>query len=299
MTGPAAPVLVAGAAGGRQGSTGRHLVDLLLARGQPLRALVRVDDDRAARLRGLGAEVVTGDLREIADLVPALRGVRRAYFTYPVTHGLVDAAGAVAVAAREAGVERVVAVSQLAAGPEAGTPHMRQHWVAEQVLDRFGIGAVHLRAGVFFENLAVVAEASGWRELALPLGPADTVLPLVAAADVARVAAGLLLDPGPVDPVQWLTGEVLSIGEVAAAMGAALGRDLPYRDVDPEGWRATAVDLYRDDRAVAHLTALWALFRTIGSGHSLYRVTEVIERVGGAPPGTLADHLRDRLVQPA
>ncbi|MCO1655102.1 NmrA family NAD(P)-binding protein [Pseudonocardia sp. S2-4] len=288
------PVLVTGAAGGRQGSTGRHVVDLLLARGLGVRALVRVDDERAAALRALGAEVVVGDLREIADLGPALRGVRRAFLTYPVTHGLVDATGAFAVAAREAGLERVVDVSQLAADPGAGTPHMRQHWVAEQVLDRFEVGAVHLRAGVFFENLAVVAAAAGYRELALPLGPPDTVLPLVAAEDVARVAAGLLVDPDPVEPVYRLTGQVLSVRGVVEAFGAALGHEVDYVDVAPEAWRAAADDLYRDDRAVEHLTALWAMFRMFGSVHELYRVSEEIERIGGRPPRRLADHLRGR-----
>jgi uncharacterized protein YbjT (DUF2867 family) len=289
------PILVTGAAGGRQGSTGRHVVDLLLARGLPVRAFVRVDDERAAALRDLGAEVVVGDLRDIADVGPALRGVRRAFLTYPVTRGLVDATGAVAVAAREAGVERVVAVSQLAADPGPGTtPHMRQHWVAERVLDRFGVGAVHLRAAVFFENLAVVAAAAGNRELALPLGPPDTVLPLVAAEDVARVAAGLLADPGPVEPVHLLTGQVLAVREVVAAFSAALGHEVAYVDVEPEAWRAVAHDLYRDDRAVEHLMALWAMFRAFGSVHELYRVGEEIERIGGRPPMQLADHLRGR-----
>jgi uncharacterized protein YbjT (DUF2867 family) len=286
------PILVTGAAGGRQGSTGRHVVDLLRAAGHPVRAFVRTDDDRAAALRGLGAEVVVGDLRDIADLGPALRGVRRAFLTYPVTHGLVDATGAFAVAAREAGLERVVAVSQLAADPAAGTPHMRQHWVAERVLDRFDVGAVHLRAGVFFENLAVVAAAADHRELALPLGPPDTVLPLVAAQDVARVAAGALLDPGPVEPVLRLTGEVLTVREVVAAFGAALGRQVDYVDVAPDEWRARAHDLYRDDRAVEHLTALWAMFKEIGALHELYEVTPEIERFGGRPPARLAEHLR-------
>jgi uncharacterized protein YbjT (DUF2867 family) len=285
------PILVTGAAGGLQGATGRRVVDLLLDRGQPVRAFVRADDERADALRRRGAEVVAGDLREIADLGPALRGVRRAYLTYPVTRGLVDATGAFAVAAREAGLERVVSVSQLAADPGAGTPHMRQHWVAEQVLDRFDVGAVHLRAAVFFENLTVVLAASGHRELALPLGPPDTVLPLIAAEDVARVAAGVLLDPGPVEPVLRLTGQVLAVREIVRAFGAALGREVGYVDVDPEAWRAGAADLYRDDRAVEHLSALWAMFREIGSVHELYRVSEEIERIGGQPPRQLAEHL--------
>jgi uncharacterized protein YbjT (DUF2867 family) len=281
------PVLVTGAAGGRQGSTGRLVLDLLRERGVPVRAFVHTDDERAAALRASGVEVVVGDVRDIADIGPALRGVRGAFFTYPVTWGMVDAAGAFAVAARAAGLERVVAVSQLAADPAAGTPHMRQHWVAEQVLDHAGVGAVHLRAAVFFENLAVQVAARG--ELALPLGSAQTVLPLIAAADVARVAAGLLVDPEPVDPVHWLTGDVRTAAEAAAAFGVG------YRDLPAPEWMAGATALYRDDRAVQHLTELWALLKAIGAGHELYEVSAAVERVGGRAPTALEDFVGERV----
>lgn len=296
-TGPdTAPVLVTGAAGGQQGSTGRHVVRLLRERGHAVRAFVHTDDARAQALRELGAEVVVGDLREITDVRAAVRGVRRAYFTYPVTHGLMEATGAFAAAARHEGLERVVEVSQLAASPEAGTPRMRLHWVSEQVFDWAGVGAVHLRAGVFFENLGFLvaaARAAGSRELALPLGPPDTVLPLVAGTDVARVAAGLLTDPEPVsDPVVLLTGQVLTIGEATATFAAARGEPLAYTDVPPEEWRKRAMDLYRDTHTVEHLTKLWDLFRAIGSHHELYQVTDSIPCHGGSPPGTLTEYTR-------
>ncbi|MEU4546660.1 NAD(P)H-binding protein [Nonomuraea dietziae] len=264
-------ILVTGAAGGPQGSTGRQVVELLLERGEAVRAFVHSDDHRAEELRKLGAEVVVGDLREISSVRPAVRGVRRAFFTYPVTAGLLDATSVFAAAAREEGVERVVEVSQLDAGPEAGTPRMRRHWVSEQVFDWAGVGAVHLRAAVFFENLAVVATAGDGGELALPLGSRDTLLPLVAAADVARAGARLLLEPGPVDPICLLTGQMATIGQVADAMG------LRYVDLPPEQWEERAMAVYGDPYAVEHLSHLWAIFRFIGSAdHPLYRVT--IER---------------------
>ncbi|MDJ1135031.1 NAD(P)H-binding protein [Streptomyces iconiensis] len=291
-----APILVTGAAGGQQGSTGRHVVRLLREQGRAVRAFVHTDDARAAELRGLGAEVVAGDLREITDVLAAVRGVRRAYFTYPVTAGFMEATGAFAAAARREGLERVVEVSQLAASPEAGTPRMRLHWVSEQVFDWADVGAVHLRAGVFFENLdflVTAARAAGSRQLALPLGGSDTVLPLVAGTDVARVAAGLLTGHGPgTDPVVLLTGQVLTVAEATATFAEGRGEALTYADIPPGEWRQYAMDLYRDTTTVEHLTKLWDLFRAIGSHHELYQVTESIERFGGEPPRTLADFTR-------
>jgi uncharacterized protein YbjT (DUF2867 family) len=284
------PILVTGAAGGSQGSTGRIVTRLLRDRGLPVRAFVHTDDERCDGLRELGADVVAGDLREIASVLPAVSGVRTAFFTYPVTGGLLDAAAAMAAASRLHGVRQVVEVSQLAAAPDAPTPHMRQHWLAEQVFDRADIGAVHLRAAVFFENLAVLV-AAGDGQLALPLGPEDTVIPLVAAADVARVAAGMLGGTAPaggIDPVCRLTGDVRSIGEIAAAFTAG-GSPVRYADIDPREWERRALGIYRDPHTVEHLSKLWEIFKIIGSGHDLYQVTDVIEQAGGRPPVKLSE----------
>jgi uncharacterized protein YbjT (DUF2867 family) len=68
-------VLVTGA-----GGVGRLVVERLRTQDVPVRVLVRRDDDRAAAVRALGAEVVTGDLPRPDTVAGALDGVRRAYF---------------------------------------------------------------------------------------------------------------------------------------------------------------------------------------------------------------------------
>ena len=86
------PILVTGAAGGMQGSTGRQVTSLLLEQGIAVRALVHKLDSRSDELRRQGAEVVEGDLLNPASAQAAMRNVKRAYFTYPVADGLLEAA---------------------------------------------------------------------------------------------------------------------------------------------------------------------------------------------------------------
>ena len=62
------PILVTSAAGGRQGKTGRHVSERLLARGVPVRAFVHTIDERSERLRALGAEIVQGDFLDIRSV---------------------------------------------------------------------------------------------------------------------------------------------------------------------------------------------------------------------------------------
>ncbi|HUO40915.1 MAG TPA: NAD(P)H-binding protein, partial [Mycobacterium sp.] len=156
-----APILVTGAAGGSQGSTGFHVTRSLLEQGRPVRAFVHRLDDRSDRLSALGADVVEGDLHDVRSVTGAMAGIRRAYFAYPVQSGLLEAAAAFGHAARAAGVEQVVNLSQwLQPGDEQPTPHQTRHWLTERVFEWAEVGAVHLDATVFYENLRVWALGS-------------------------------------------------------------------------------------------------------------------------------------------
>ena len=67
------PILVTGAAGGPQGSTGRQVASLLMEQGIPVRAFVHKRDSRSDELRKQGAEVVEGDLLNPAS-ASSIRG---------------------------------------------------------------------------------------------------------------------------------------------------------------------------------------------------------------------------------
>ena len=142
-------MLVTGAAGGQQGKTGRRVTELLRARGIPVRAMVRTLDQRADYLRGLGAEVVVGDFLDFGSIQDAVDGVSTVYFAYPVQEGLLDATVNMAVAARNAGVTRLVDMVMLVSTPDAPTPRLRENYLSEQVFEWAGIGAAHVRATVF------------------------------------------------------------------------------------------------------------------------------------------------------
>src|SRR5262249_53487539 len=134
------PVLVTSAAGGRQGKTGRHVSEMLLARGVPVRAFVHKIDERSDRLRALGAEIFEGDFLDIRSVERAVQVTSSIYFAYPVQDGLVDATAAMALA----GVSRLVNLVMLQSSPDAPTPRMRQNFLSEQVFEWANVGAVHI-----------------------------------------------------------------------------------------------------------------------------------------------------------
>jgi uncharacterized protein YbjT (DUF2867 family) len=293
------PVLVTGAAGGNQGSTGFHVTRLLLDNGRPARAFVHRLDERSDRLAALGAEVVEGDLRDFRSVAAAMGGIRRAYFAYPVQEGLLEAATTFAAAARSAGVEQVVNLSQwLQPGGEQPTPHQARHWLAEQIFDWADVGAVHLDATVFYENLCTWALASLARAgvIALPWGPETTAIPMVGAQDVARVAAAVLMGPvlasGTV--VRLMAGAVTN-KEITEAFGEILGRSVGYVEITDDQWASAVSAAGVNAVAVEHLTHLWRYLRTRPPEYqAFYHITDAFEQFTGQPPQSLAQHLGER-----
>jgi uncharacterized protein YbjT (DUF2867 family) len=281
-------VLVTGAAGGQQGRTGRRVTELLRERDVPVRAMVRTNDERADHLRSIGAEVVVGDFLDFRSIQAAVEDVSAVYFAYPVQDGLLDATVNMAVAARNAGVERLVDMVMLVSAPDAPTPRMRENYLSEQVFEWAGIGAAHVRATVFFENIHALATASG--ALTMPLGADSTVLPLVAGEDVARVATAVLTAADvPAGSAYPVVGQLLTVQEIVATLTAGLGREIGYENVTDEAW-AEAVGRRINAHAVAHLSKLWAALR---SGPQDVEVTDTIEKLGGRRPKTFAEFVAE------
>jgi uncharacterized protein YbjT (DUF2867 family) len=298
----AKPVLVTSAAGGRQGKTGRHLSEILLGQNIPVRAFVHKIDERSEHLRALGAEIFEGDFLDIRSVQRATEGVGAVYFAYPVQDGLMDATAAMALAAREAGVSRLINLVMLQSSPDAPTPRMRQNYLSEQVFEWAGIGAVHIRATIFYENLGALVRQSlpAQGAIRLPWGGEETVLPLVAAEDVARLAAGLLASPelkaGTAYP---LIGATLSLKEIIATFGRVLGRDVHYEEISDEEWRKHAVVRGYNEHAIAHLSALWRAIRSAGirAADPAFGVSGTIETIGGAPPKSLETFVRKQAAE--
>src|SRR5271156_6329743 len=86
------PILVTGAAGDI-GGIGRNVTALLLAKGHRVRAMVRREDERAERLRRLGAEVIQGDLTDLDSMHRAIQGCVRIYFGMSVSAAYLEATG--------------------------------------------------------------------------------------------------------------------------------------------------------------------------------------------------------------
>ena len=278
-------ILVTGAAG-QIGAVGRTVVGLLLERGFPVRALVRQDDDRAAALRAAGAEVIIGDLLEPADVFRAVRGCRRVYFGMSVSAGYLEATVTMGAVAREVGVDVLVnmsqmTVSQMSIQNMTSSRQQRQHWLGEQALTWSSLPVVTVRPTMFLESFLPIA-GPGVRDrgrIELPFGSGRTNP--VAAADVARVVAGVLADPAPhLGRVYELTGPCSQdLNEVAREFSTALNREVTYFDVPSEAWEEALKRAGVPEHLFGHLVTMGALHRA----GRYDRLADDVERLTGRP----------------
>ncbi|MEO3761570.1 NAD(P)H-binding protein [Mycobacterium sp. B14F4] len=281
-------------AGGAVGSVSRRVVELLVGLGEPVRAMVRRDDDRAERLRAVGAEVIVGDLTRAGDILAAIRGVRRMFFNMSVSPDYLAATAEVCAVAREEGdLEAIVNMSQMTVSQmtltstEESHQH-RLHWLAEHVLNWSALPVIHVRPTVFLDNpLFTWLAARSVKErdvLALPFGSGGTSP--ISAADVAAVVAAILQDPvDNIGKVYELTGpEVLDIAALATRYGRALGRPISGEDTPHDEWRRevlAAIGL--PEHVQQHIATMALLHRA----HRYERATDDVEHILGRPAETV------------
>ena len=278
-------ILVTGAAG-QLGAVGRTVTGLLLERGLRVRAMVHREDDRAAALRAAGAEVVVGDLLEPADVFRVVNGCRRVYFGMSVSADYLEATVTMAAVAREIGVDALVNMSQMTVSQmsiQNTTPshQQRQHWLGEQTLAWSGLPVVTIRPTMFLETFLPLAGAAirerGRVEVPFGFGKTSPV----AAADVARVVAAVLADPGPhLGRIYELTGpRSQDMYGVAREFSDALGREITYVDVPPGDWEQELSRQGLSEHVTRHLATMAELHRA----GRYDRLADGVERVTGQP----------------
>ena len=164
----AKPILVTGAAG-RVGGVGRAITEQLLKQGKAVRAMVRIEDERAQELRDMGAEVVIGDLLDLDSMHRVIAGCETMYFGMSVSDSYLAATVNTAAVAKHHGVKAFINMSQMTLSQMSITkttpsPQHKLQWLAEQALNWSGLPVVHVRPTVFLEGFLLPMTKDSVRE---------------------------------------------------------------------------------------------------------------------------------------
>ena len=282
MTQQDRPILVTGATG----NTGRAIVDALARRGAPVRAMVRAEADRAKLPAGVPA--VVADFDDLASIAAALEGADRAYLVTPSSERAEEQQRRFADLAAKAGLRHLVVLSQLASDEHSPVRFLRYHAAVEQHVRDLGIPYTFLRPNLFFQGLlAFAGTISSQGQFYAPIG--DATISAIDVRDIADVAAVTLTEAGHEGATYTLTGPAsITHTQIAAALTAALGRDVTFIDVPPEAFAGSLRGILPPWQ-VEGLLEDYAHYRR-GEAAS---VSSAVAEITGRPPRDIQQFARD------
>ena len=230
---------------GITGQVGGVIGQALLAANQPVRAIVR-DRSKGQVWADRGCEVRVATIDDAASLTTAFQGAEAVFVLvppnfdplpgFPEARSIGAALRSALDAARPA---RVVYLSTI--GAQASEPNLlTQHTIIEEAIGALPTPITFLRAAWFMENSKWdVAPARQHGVIPSFLQPLDKPVPMVATADIGKVAAGLLQEKRDGHRVVELEGPTrITPNQIVATFTKLLGKPVHMEVVPRESWEA-------------------------------------------------------------
>ncbi|MFZ6769894.1 NAD(P)H-binding protein [Undibacterium sp. Di26W] len=261
---------------GATGNIGSLVTERLLARGERPCVFVR-DAKKARALFGRCVDIRVGDLADAAAMASAFAGID-SLFLLNSGPGLGARDRTAAFAAKAAGVRHLVKLSTLDVQTKVGTGPW--HAQGEDAVRESGVPYTFIQSAAFMSN------ALGWASSICSKGvlrssTGDGKIAFIHPADIADVVTRALTTREHEGKSLVITGPTaLSYGEMAAVIGAAIGKPVRFESIPDAQARKMAL-AWSDSKEYAE--ALVDIWRAIREGR-LTTVSDGVERIVGRKP---------------
>ncbi|MBV9681378.1 MAG: SDR family oxidoreductase [Solirubrobacterales bacterium] len=281
--------------GGRS-KIGSALIENLVERGEPVRALSRAHE--SARPFPAGVESVVGDLGDVESLNAAMVGVKKVFLLCGPTPDEVAFNKNAIDAAAAHGIELLVRSSILGADGESPATFVRDHGMCDEYLRSAGLGFAIVRPNMFMQNIPENTMPSIEESGNFYTNTGNARISMVDTRDVAAAAAVLLTEPGHQGEEVDVTGpEAFGYDDVAVKLSAAMGRPVAHVAVPDDAVRSALAGFGLGDWMVEGLVGLFRDYRQSGTDGYAAQVTDTVSRCTGRDPRSLDGLLAE--VQPA
>nr|WP_314578872.1 NmrA family NAD(P)-binding protein [uncultured Pseudomonas sp.] len=230
---------------GVTGQVGSEVANNLLAAGKPVRAVVR-SAEKGQAWAAKGCETAIADVDDVSALTRAFQNSAAVFILLPPnfspTEGFRETRKVIAnihEALANARPGKVVCISTI--GAQASQPNLlNQLQLLEKSLSNLELPVTFLRPGWFMENcLWDVEPAIQTGVIPSFLQPLDKPVPMIATADVGRVAAELLQEQWFGKRIVELEGETpVTPNQIAETFSELLGKPVTMQSVPRETWQA-------------------------------------------------------------
>ena len=279
---------------GATGQLGQLVVEDLLRRGIDPASIVAAvrTPDKARTLAAKGVQVREADYERPETLGPAFAGVTKLLLISSSEVGRRSAQHGAAIAAAKAAQVGLIAYTSLLHADTSPLGLAAEHRDTETALASSGVPAVVLRNGWYTENhlgsLPAVLQHN-----AVVGAAKDGRISSAARADYAAAAAAVLVADGQGGRVYELAGdEAWTLSDLAAAIGRAVGRTIPYVDQSETAY----ADMLRQAGLPEFLATLLADSDAGAAKGALFDASRTLSGLIGRPttpmPDTLAAALK-------
>jgi uncharacterized protein YbjT (DUF2867 family) len=273
---------------GATGNISSGIIAQLKGSAYRLLALVR-NPEKAEELKRQGVELRVGDLEKPWTLGSAFAGTDIVWVLAPPGPRAPEQCSNALWAARQAGAKHVVRLSAIGAAHTAPTINSRLHALSDAELVGSGIPFTILKPHYFMQNLMMAAQSVA-QQGAMYFALADGKMGLIDSRDISEFAAHVLTTAGHEGKTYTLTGPAsISMHQVAAAIGEAIGKAVKYVPVTVEAQRQSILQMGMDE----WMANLLGDYSTAYSANWGDLVTDDFQRVMGKTPRSIAQFGRD------
>lgn len=233
---------------GATGHVGSAVTTALLDRGQPVTVVTR-NGDRAEPFRRRGAAVAVADVGDTQALRSVFQRGRHAFLLMPSADPSTDTVAeerrtvaSIVRALEGVDLQKVVVQSTYGAQPGEGLGDLGVLYEFEQAVRAVGLHTSVVRGAYYMSNWDAALDTARGEGVVHTFLPADFALPMVAPADLGRVAARLLTEDVDDAGVHYVEGPgPYAAEDVARAFADALGRGVRVAETPRAAW----VDAFR------------------------------------------------------
>ena len=278
-------ILITGATGKTGGQTVRHL----LAKGAPMRALVR-NAEKAAPLAARGVELIAGDVGDKDAVARALDGVERLMLTLPNGPDQLDWELGIVKRAEAAGVKHIAYLSSTESNPENPRRIPQVHVKVAEAVQASKMGWTILRPNFFMQNMFMfLASIKASDSFTFPLK--DGRAAMCDVRDIGEVAALVLTSDGHLGKSYDLTGpELLTLHDAADILSRIVGRAITYVPESIDDFRTRMQNVLASQW---HVEGVVELMQEIAEEGGLDYTTNTVEKLLGRPPNSLGRFLEE------
>lgn len=269
---------------GITGRVGSSVAKYLFKNKLTVRGLTR-ERAKATTFLELGADIFEGDICDENFVRKSLNGIKTVVLVTGNGPHQLEAECLIARESLAYGVQHIVKVSSMEAGPDAVAPIPRAHYQIEQCIKETGLTYTFLRPNFFMQNLMLFANSiKQSKQFSLPLGKAKTGL--IDADDVGEIVGRVASAGAAISSIRALSGDILlDFHEVASLMSNQLGTRVSYHEQTPEDFHAY---LAKAIPSAWHVNAVSLLFKEIAKGALASTTTDARDILGRPPIGVEA-----------